>query len=314
MVKVVLVGVQEAENRHQQAWSQLKDVEVVGIVDGLDALRDLLGKKEVDVIDIASTGESPEQWIAVAAEAKKHVICEAGQQLGLEAICEVASLCEEHGVQLLLANSLRFLPEYAHAHEHVQQGAIGKSGVMRMRRSAPAPSMEPTKRCIFEDLGLEQFDWLRWTFGNVVRVMARRVKHADESGQETEYALVMLRMEDGTIAHVELLWAEEIERASFELTGDLGMIQHDSHDSQPITLHKNKQREQEKSGSERFAAFVDVDILQRRREKFIYCLSKQVPFTFAVEDSIQARKIAQAARQSAEWGQPVQLVNGGNSR
>jgi hypothetical protein len=75
----------------------------------------------------------------------------------------------------------------------------------------------------------------------------------------------------------------------------------------------NKQRGQGESGSGRFVAFVDVDILQRRREKFIYCLSKQEPFPFSIEDTIQARKIAQAARQSAEWGQPVQLVNGGNS-
>ncbi|MDF2679510.1 MAG: gfo/Idh/MocA family oxidoreductase [Brevibacillus sp.] len=313
MLKVVLVGAEEVESRYQQAWSQLKDVEVVGIIDSLAAFHDLVSKKEVHVVDIASTVESPEPWILAAAKANKHVICEAEWRLGLEAISELATLCEAHGVQLLLANMLRFLPEYTHAHQHVRQGAIGKTGVVRMRRSAPAPSMGKTKGCIFEDLGLEPFDWLRWTFGNVVRVMARRVKHADESGQEIEYALVMLRMEDGSIAHIELSWAEEMERASFELTGDVGMIQYDSHDSQPITLQMNKQRGQGKSGSERFAAFVDVDILQRRREKFIYCLSKQEPFPFSIEDTIQARKIAQAARQSAEWGQPVQLVNGGNS-
>ncbi|MGG1658278.1 Gfo/Idh/MocA family protein [Brevibacillus sp. NRS-1366] len=314
MVKVVVAGGQYVGSRNQAAWSQQKEAEVVGMADSVAALRELLKEKEVDVVDIGPTLESPEEWIVPAAEAKKHVICDFGGQIGVEAIREVATLCENQGVQLLLANALRFSPEYEQAREHVQQGAIGKPGVIRMRRSGPAPALGAGKPCIFNDLGAEEFDWLHWTFGNVVRVMARRVTHTDEFGQQMEYALVILRHEDGTIAHVELSWAEEDERAAFELTGDLGMIWHDSSESQPIVLQMSKQQEQADSGAERFTDVADADRWRRSREHFLRSLSGQEPLRLSLEDVIYAREIVQAARQSAETGQPVQLVDGGNSR
>lgn len=312
MVKVVLVGAQESESRHLLAWSPCKGADVIGIVDNLDAFQELVCEREVDVVDIAAAVDSPEQWIRAAAMAKKHVICE-GRLLEAETIRNVTQLCAEQGVQFLTANSLRFLPQYAHAHEHVHKGAIGKPGVIRMRRSAAAPSRGSANGCIFDHLGTEEFDWLRWTFGDVARVMARQVTHADESGQELKYALVLLRLVDGTIAHVELSWAEETERSSFELTGDAGMIHYDSFDSQPIALQISK-REQRSSDVNRFFDATGSDLLQLRRERFLCCLSGQDPLPLSANDLISAKKIASAARQSAERGQPVTIANGGDSR
>lgn len=314
MVKVVVAGTQYVGSKNQTAWSSLKEVEVVGIADSRAGLRELLKDEEVDVVDIDSTVESPEEWIKLAAESKKHVICDAGGKLDSEAIREIARLCEKQGVQLFLTHTLRFAPDYVQAHEQVRQGAIGKPGVIRMRRSAPAPAMAGGDGCIFRELGLAEFDWLRWTFGKVERVMARRVTHTDESGQPLEYALVILRHEDGTIAHVELSWAEKDERAAFELTGDAGMILHDSADSQPIVWQSSKQQDEAASEAGSFAELAGVDRWQKNREHFVYSLSRQEPLRLSPEDVLEALKIAQATRQSAETGQPVQLIDGGNSK
>lgn len=313
MVKVVVAGSQETGNRCHEAWSGVKAAEVVGYADSLAVLRELLQKKEVDVVDIASSVEASVEWIALAAKEKKHVICGAGGQLGHVALRKSKELCEVHEVRLVIGNSLRFSPEYVQAREQVRQGAIGKPGVIRVRRSAPAPKAGSAKVCIFQELGIAEFDWLRWTFGDVVRVMARRVKHTDDSGQELEYALVMLRMEDGTIAHVELSWAEASERATFEITGDAGMIQHDSHDSQPILWQTNKGLEQKVPCWERFAHLDKLERERSFREHVVSCLSKHEALAITPEDILQAQKIAQATRQSAESGQPVQLKDGGDS-
>jgi len=316
MVKVVVVGTDQTE-RIQAAWSGLKEAEVVGIADSKAGLHELLKDKEVDLVDIDSTVESPEEWIKLAAEAGKHVICDASGQLDSEAIREAAKFCEQQGVQLFLqTDTLRFLPDHTKAHEHVRKGAIGKPGVIRMRRSAPAPVVAGGDGCIFRELGLAEFDWLRWTFGKVERVMARRVMHTDESGHPLEYALVILRHEDGTIAHVELSWAEKVERAAFELAGDAGMIVHDSADSQPIVWQSSKQQVQEQAASEagRFAELAGVHRWQKNREHFVYSLSRKEPLGLSPEDVLEALKIVQATRQSAESGQPVQLIDGGDSR
>ncbi|WP_103107892.1 Gfo/Idh/MocA family protein [Brevibacillus reuszeri] len=313
MVKVVVAGSQETGKTCCEAWSGVKAAEVVGYAGSLEKLRELLQEKEVDIVDILSSVEESAEWIALAAKEKKHVICGAGGQLGQIALRKANELCEAREVKLVLGSSLRFSPEYVQAREQVRQGAIGNPGVIRVRRSAPAPEAGSAKGCIFHELGVAEFDWLRWTFGDVVRVMARRVKHTDDSGQELEYALVMLRMEDGTIAHVELSWAEASERAAFEITGDAGMIQHDSHDSQPILWQTNKRLEQKVLGWERFAQLAQLERERSFREHVVSCLSKHEALAIAPEDILQAQKIAQATRQSAESGQPVQLMDGGDS-
>ncbi|MFP3390811.1 Gfo/Idh/MocA family protein [Brevibacillus sp. SIMBA_040] len=313
MVKVVVAGPRETGNRCQEAWSEVKAAEIVGYADSLAVLRELLQEKEVDVVDILSSVEASAEWIALAAKEKKHIICGAGGQLGHVALRKAKELCKVREVQLVIGSSLRFSPEYVQARDQVRQGAIGKPGVIRVRRSAPAPEAGSTKGCIFHELGVAEFDWLRWTFGDVVRVMARRVKHTDDSGQELEYALVMLRMEDGTIAHVELSWAEDAERAAFEITGDAGMIQHDSHDSQPILWQTNKRLEQKVPCRESFAHLAQMERERSFREHVVSCLSKHEPLAISPEDILQAQKIAQATRQSAESGQPVQLMDGGDS-
>ncbi|MGG4492598.1 Gfo/Idh/MocA family protein [Brevibacillus reuszeri] len=313
MVKVVVAGPRETGDRYQEAWSKVRAAEVVGYADSLAILRELLHEKEVDVVDILSSAEESTEWIALAAKERKHVICEAGGQLGHIALRKAKELCEVREVQLVLGSSLRFSPEYVQAREQVRQGAIGKPGVIRVRRSAPAPEAGIAKGCIFHELGVAEFDWLRWTFGEVVRVMARRVKHTDEFGLEREYALVMLRMVDGTIAHVELSWAEASERAAFEITGDAGMIQHDSHDSQPILWQTNKRLDQKVLGWERFAHLAQIERERSFREQVVSCLSTHEALAITPEDILQAQKIAQATRQSAESGQPVQLIDGGDS-
>ncbi|WP_258022989.1 Gfo/Idh/MocA family protein [Brevibacillus formosus] len=186
------------------------------------------------------------------------------------------------------ANELRFAPEYEQAHEQIKKGAIGKAGVIRLRRGAPASSRNGDK-CIFQALGMREFDWLRWTFGEVDRVMAREVKYTNESGQIVHYALVMLRMAGGAIAHVELSWAEGTEHASFELTGDQGMITHDSRESTPIRWSRGKQ----------FLSptFPGMD---------------QKVSRLPSRDLLAALDIASAARESVRTGQPVTLMQGGD--
>src|SRR5699024_1954580 len=50
--------------------------------------------------------------------------------------------------------------------------------------------------------------------------------------------IFILRLADGTIAHVELTWAGDDSRSSFELSGDGGMLQYDSGSSAPIQVDR----------------------------------------------------------------------------
>ncbi|MDR7316406.1 gfo/Idh/MocA family oxidoreductase [Brevibacillus nitrificans] len=308
MWKVVIADT-AAESRQQSAWSGVNEIEIIGVTDNLSVFGEWLKDQEVDAVDIAQTVTAPEKWIELAVEAKKHVICDTNVQIGIEAISELQAICEKQDIVLLMPNAWRFSPEYVQAREHVLQGAIGKPGVIRMRRSAP----RATEGCIFDVLGAEVFDWQRWTFGDVLRVMARSVEHVDETGQAVEYALVVVKHADGTIAHIELSLAEEDEQSSFELTGASGMLQYDSDDCQPIVWEMNRKLVHPGSVAKRFGDRAAADCWSSRRTHFIRAVSSQEPLRMTPEDVRIARKIAQAARQSAESGQPVQLMDGGSS-
>ncbi|MED1780286.1 Gfo/Idh/MocA family oxidoreductase [Brevibacillus fortis] len=299
MVKVVVAGEVGTSVKESQAWFRIKEAEIVGVADSLSSLGEILQGTEVDIVDIGSVSESADQWVTLAAQAGKHILCADGSALGREGI----RLCDQYGVVLQYANTLRFAPEYEQAHEQIKNGAIGKAGVIRLRGGAPA-SAENAGKCLFQELGMREFDWLRWTFGEVERVMAREVKHMNESGQIVHYALVMLRMAGGAIAHVELSLADGTEHALFELTGDQGMITHDSRESIPIRW----------SGGERSLSvtFRGMDLMQRQREHFVRCVQKQEVARLHVRDLLAALDIVAAARESVKRGQPVKLIHGGD--
>lgn len=299
MVKVVVAGEAGTSVKESQAWLRIKEAEIVGVVDSLSSLREILQGTEVDIVDIGSVTDSADPWVTLAAQAGKHILCAGSSALGREGI----SLCDQYNIVLQFANTLRFAPEYEQAHEQIKNGAIGKVGVIRLRRGAPASATNVGK-CIFQALGMREFEWLRWTFGEVERVMAREVKHTNESGQIVHYALVMLRMAGGAIAHVELSWAEGTEYASFELAGDQGMITHDSRESTPIRWSRGEQFLP--------TTFQGMDLMQRQREHFIRCVQKQEGPRLYSCDLLAALDIASAARKSVKTGQSVKLMHGGD--
>ncbi|EJL26870.1 Gfo/Idh/MocA family protein [Brevibacillus sp. BC25] len=299
MVKVVVAGEAGTSVKESQAWFRITEAEIVGVADSLSSLREILQGTEVDIVDIGSLTDSADPWVTLATQAGKHILCAEGSVLGREGI----SLCDQHDIMLQFTNTLRFAPEYEQAHEQIKNGAIGKAGVIRIRRGAPASSQNADK-CIFQVLGMREFDWLRWTFGEVERVMAREVKHTNEPGKIVHYALVMLRMANGAIAHVELSWAEGTEHTSFELTGDQGMIAHDSRESTPIRWSRGEQFLS--------TTFQGMDLMQRQREHFIRCVQKQEGSRLHSRDLLAALDIASAARESVRTGQPVKLMHGGD--
>ncbi|AWX54349.1 gfo/Idh/MocA family oxidoreductase [Brevibacillus brevis] len=299
MVKVVVAGEAGTSVKESQAWLRIKEAEIVGVADSLSSLREILQGTEVDIVDIGSITDSADPWVTLAAQAGKHILCAEGSALSREGI----GLCDQHNSVLQFANTLRFAPEYEQAHEQIKNGAIGKAGVIRLRRGAPA-SAKNVGKCIFHSHGIREFDWLHWTFGEVERVMAREVKRTNESGQIVHYALVMLRMAGGAIAHVELSGAEATEHASFELTGDKGMITHDSRESIPVRWSRGEQFLP--------TTFQGMDLMQRQREHFIRCVQKQEVPRLISRDLLAALDITLAARESVKTGQPVKLMHGGD--
>src|SRR5690606_8031401 len=131
-----------------------------------------------------------------AAAAGKHVFCEKPISISIEDAKAMVEACEKAGVTLMVGHVLRFFPEYDAARDAVAGGRLGDPKVIRATRASAFPTWgsdnwfadESRSGGPIVDLIIHDIDWIRWTFGEVQRVYAKRTER---------YALVTLRLESG---------------------------------------------------------------------------------------------------------------------
>ncbi len=91
-MKVAVVGSGHLGKRHVRIWSNMNEVEVVGVITRsieqnrelektyrvklFESLEELMKETAVDVIDICTPTYTHVEWISKAAQAGKQVICE----------------------------------------------------------------------------------------------------------------------------------------------------------------------------------------------------------------------------------------------
>ncbi|WP_210469795.1 Gfo/Idh/MocA family protein [Sporosarcina sp. 6E9] len=329
-MKIAVVGVGKIGQRHLNIWSKLEGVEIVGVIGRnperlkvvgnrhgartFTSIEELLSEVEVDAFDICTPTDTHLSFVTQIAEAHKDIICAKPLGVTSEEAEEMIAICEQNNIQLLVSHTLRFFPEYANAKEQVKNGAIGRPGVIRMSRGVPYPSAgrewysdEKRSGGLFLDVGVHEFEWIQSTFGDVHRVMAKHVKHTEANGRAMEYGLVTIRMVDGTIVHVELSWAETKFRSSFELTGDKGMITYNLDETNPVILDVHN----DGTSVDWPQSMLRRDPYTRQLEHFLDCLTGKVEPVVLATDALAAIRIAEAAKKSAEEGQPVVLSEGG---
>src|SRR5699024_6029545 len=115
-----------------------------------------------------------------------------------------------------------------------------------------------------------------------------------------------LKLANGSIAHMELTWAGDDRKTSFELTGDKGMLRYDNSESTPVEVdfyeHTN----------ETMAAdmILTKSIHERQVEHILTCYQSNRSPAVMAQSVTDAVEIAQAANESVAMGEPVSLKGG----
>lgn len=217
-------------------------------------------------------------------------------------------------VPLMPAQVVRYFPEFKKANEQVRNGAVGNPAAIRTRRGGKAPAgvggwFGDYERSggILLDLAIHDFDWIRWTFGEVewVNSRARGVSRKETEDWNGDYALTTMTLASGAIAHVEATWMDPSGfRTTFEICGSEGMIEYDSREQATIRIHEEK-------GSIAQALndpSIDPYFLEIRG--FLGSISAGVAPPVSAHDGAMAVSIAQAAIKSTQTKamvRPVQL-------
>jgi predicted dehydrogenase len=223
--------------------------------------------------------------------------------------------CRDAGVRLLVAHVVRFFPEYALAKAAVDEGQIGRPGVLRLSRGSYRPKKpvgnwfldEGKSGGILMDLMIHDFDYARWIAGEVESVFAKKVStgHPDAP---VDYGLAILKHKSGAISHIAGAWAypPPTFRTHIELAGDAGLIEFDSDATAPIqSLLKRGEGDSPDVGLP--ASPLSESPYTTQIKEFYSALQGGVPARVSAEDGLAAVQIAQEALASARSGKAIQL-------
>jgi UDP-N-acetylglucosamine 3-dehydrogenase len=268
----------------------------------------LLDEVDVDAVDICTPTPTHRDLVELAVSHGCDVLCEKPLERTLEDARAIADLVADSDVTFMAGHVLRFFPQYKRAREQVQTGEIGTPGTASCLRQSPMPDTdswfmdEELSGGTFLDLAIHDFDFLRWTFGEVESAFARRV----EAGND-RYATATLRFENGAVGQVDARWPtdESIPFVTeFELAGDDGLIEYRSEDESPIEIHTAIEEEPSRDPVD---MVLNKDPYQRELEHFLSCVRSGETPRVTADDAVEAMRISMAAIESAERNEPVAL-------
>jgi UDP-N-acetylglucosamine 3-dehydrogenase len=339
MFRVALVGAGNMGGKHASCYKQIANAELVGVMDiRAEAAEALAAKHEAQAFtdfDVMLEQTRPDV-VDVCCPTPWHVeyVCQAAHrasELGIRGIAtekpmartladcqKMMAACELADVPLFVAHVVRFFPEFALAKRGVDEGYVGKPAAVRTRRGGMMPhawnnwygNFEMSGGCVL-DLIIHDFDWLRWTFGEVERVYAKGSAQSKLPGHD--YALVTLRFSSGAIGHVEGTWNDPAGfKVSVEIAGDAGLAEFNFNQPVGIPFRMALNAKEGEEGKPRRGVPVpesptSVDPYQAELQHFLDCLEAGISPAITPRDGMEAVRIALAALESIETGSPVTL-------
>lgn len=171
-----------------------------------------------------------------AAEAGKHILCQKPMAMTLEECDRMIAAAERNGVVLAMAFQMRHDPANIRIREIVQSGQLGTIGVVRRRHCIPClldPAFinGPTRWHFQADKNIGMFaddaahpaDWLHWTFGKPVSVMAE-IDRVLADVDSDDNGVAIYRFASGMIGEIFNSSTVMAGENTTELYGDKGML------------------------------------------------------------------------------------------
>ncbi len=197
------------------------------------------------VILTCETNRHPEMAVA-AAGAGKHILCQKPMALSLEECDRMTAAVERAGVKFMMAYQMRRDPSNILLKNLIDEGVLGKVGLLRRRHSisvlfnegftggATRWHFDPEKNMgMFMDDASHATDFIHWVMGKPVSVMAEIGNTlTDISPDDTGVALY--RFADGAMAVLVNSSVTLAGENTIEVYGDRGVLLQ-NHDDAPST-------------------------------------------------------------------------------
>ncbi|MEG1752547.1 MAG: Gfo/Idh/MocA family oxidoreductase [Christensenella sp.] len=221
-VKIAVIGLGFIGITHLQALKTAKNVVLVAVVDVNEALgkktaqeygvlyysdiESLCHTQAVDIVDICVPTWLHEDCIIYAAKQGKHILCEKPITFTMESYQRMVQAVTAANVKFMVAQVIRFWPEYVRIKELQERGEFGDIRQVAMRRLCETPNWsawysDPQKSGgALYDLMLHDLDFAQYFLGEM------RCVYATGTQSETgcwNHVLANISFKNGACASVE---------------------------------------------------------------------------------------------------------------
>jgi len=271
-------------------------------------------KEKIDVVDICLPTYLHKEFILEVLRMKKHVFCEKPISLNIDDAWEIVNEAKNMKVKFSVGHVVRYFPAYSNAARLISCGEIGVPKLIRTARIGAYPSWgwqdwysnHDLSGGTLLDLVIHDFDWIRHNFGDVERVYAKNINESDR--QRRDHCLVVLRLKNGAIAHVEGSWAYppgSVFGTTFEVIGTKGQVEFNSRDSVPVKKHIYQDNTVKIICDS--PLFSSEEPYTAELQDFINCIIEDREPYVTAEDAVKALEISLAAIKSAKSSEAVTL-------
>lgn len=334
MQKIALIGAGFIGAAHATACANSKLLELAAICDVNEKIGKELADKhgcaffsdaekmlqeiDVDIVDICVPTSFHKQNILLAAKYKKHIVCEKPVTLTMEDMDEILDAVKAAGVKFMVAQVLRFWPEYVEIKEMYDNGDFGEVKMVYANRLAQHPNWTEWHKDpnisgggLF-DLHLHDIDVVIHFFGPVERVYA--VGWKSPTGC-FNHVVTTITFKNGVLAMIEGA-ADMTENYPFTMsfrivgeakTADYSMVAGFNLED---VASSTRNLFVFKKGNNPVKAKVDesVDAYQAELDYFADCVENNKPVKIITpEDSREVLRVMLAIKESIETGSSIEL-------
>lgn len=207
-LNVALVGAGGISGAHIPAWEAMEETQLTALCDIRPAcmekypdknhytdFEEMLEKEKPDILDICLPTYLHADFAVKAMERGIHVLCEKPVSLKAEDVERVYGAARRNHVNFMVAQVLRFWPEYELVKEMYDSGKYGKllSGSMTRLGNIPGWSwdnwMRDEKRSglVPFDLHIHDLDFMVYAFGAPVKTQAHRARRPEQDYLQVTY-------------------------------------------------------------------------------------------------------------------------------
>jgi myo-inositol 2-dehydrogenase/D-chiro-inositol 1-dehydrogenase len=219
--RIGLVGVGRMGTAHLRAVALSEVVRVVAVAEPAPERRDHLAGPEIavhadlgsmlragglDGVVVAAPSAFHLELVTQAVDAGVPVLCEKPGGLTMQQIGSAADAAKKRGVPLQVGYWRRFVPALQHLRQRMIAGELGDIYLVVCHQwdaAPPPPGFRASSGGIFIDMGVHEFDQVRWLSGQEIARLEPAVSTIAADlpvANDAESAQVLCTMSEGAVA------------------------------------------------------------------------------------------------------------------